>query len=706
MASCSRIDSASRETPTSNKADKGQFAANESDQVLAETALEASTAKRRHVSRSNTSETGKRRKSLVTPQRRLGSVQGRPSSKIVHNARRQFNPEVENQNGQQWTNGGTVSNAGLPETVPVSPVHCLDVNHDIISYAIKQHQQVCENYLTEVQDHPFDGHSAFDEGCQDLQTYNQLSAAPRITVTLANGTGSSTAQEGASATYHAQTSTTSDGLVADCPECLKVQSLASGTAGGDDNRDNSNGRRKPFKIDETEAADDGERRMLHVCAKFHQRAHLQLPETHGSHKPKDPDIARQSHGRSCSCSNNETENTASNITQRSESAPAQAQCPRRFNKDGVTHEVDTLSEGRDDPHLRQALIRRASMVRASDITGEPSVDAPWVHHMRPSSLILLHRGHEGYGGHGELAQLPAKSPCRRENQQSTREELLVRRGSVVMDGECAVSRGSFSFAESGSFISQREAFAGGLLGDISDTRSQEDPESVISQHTALVAGPSANLVAAGALLDREILDIRFTSTTTSAQRPALVEAGELRRPSIPHMAPPILSDSVSTWGGELPNYKRSQIGNTPHNTVPAFTKRRRQRSSWSSVLCCIGDFEGDGQSSSSDNEIYSAETARSQKPITRRTNQVPETRETHPAVDQENGTEQRPAPAVANPEACDGAPAQTSAATDGLANTTFSNNRSNSGAVMSSSKCPRTRFAEKNQRWRDPTPKE
>ncbi|KAI9878778.1 MAG: hypothetical protein M1830_010580, partial [Pleopsidium flavum] len=434
----------------------------------------------------------------------------------------------------------------------------------------------------------------------------------------------------------------------------------SGSGDGADEPDDP-GRRKPLRSHETETSNQGGRLMRNPGAEDDTSTDLQNERRCKSSEREDcASMIRK--GRSCSHSNNNNGRTTRDLVQRSESGPAQTRHPTSSDDDRPVPEDGST----DDICLRLALIRRSSMVKASDITGEPTVDAPWVHHLRPTLLLALGRGSEGYGGYGKLPKLPdADHPSTIDNQRVATNTLLSRHKTSATDPEIVRDGRSFSFASS---------------------------DEIISQHTALTEDPPKEFDSANSLQD---LSSATAPTESGTRSHAHVEGCQPRRPFTSRIIPQVLSASVSALGDvDLPTYGRSQTGTTPHSIFTG--SRRGQARSWSSVLCCIGDSGLEGRSSS-ESERSSSDT----EPRRHSGNQDTEA--------QGNSLEQTFASARQHPGTHSSIPERNFAATDGLdipQAMKWKEPQPYPAAVEGSTGSIRARSAKNNERWRDPRPRD
>lgn len=583
------------------------------------------SSKKRHISFSSTSDPGKRLKSVVFLQPRSPSFLDRKELKATQTASADVITREENWHGLPTLDKVGYSKTDYSRIGQLPPHHWFGFTGDIVSSAVKQHQLVCLETFTRIKRETT--HVAQPASCQqavmgnechNLQGFIRSSAAqsPLMSVTYATGSGHSSQRS--SATTEAQQSTTGHGLPARSGYPFNAQTAGPGSGDGGDDPDDHNKLFKPFRGHEIDTADGGRKLLLDVCAKFHQQCHLQRSKDPESSIEEDQDRPCYDRGRSCSCSNNTNQSFTGGLAQRSESAPAQTQCPQGNNRDGTNPDDDTTSR-HDDQDLRQALIRRSRMVRASEITGEPTVDAPWVHHMRPSSLLELRRGAEGYGGYGGLANLPdADTSSGVENERIAPETLLDALEPNGMIHQTATNRDSFSFISSVSSNSQQVALAEQPVQERDDGGPSHDQYSIISQHRALADGPPEELLYTYALQDRGLIEAFFPPTTANMETSEHVECSEPRRRSVPHMTPQALTDSSSAE--ELSIHGKSQTRSIPHGTRERCRERRRQGSSWSTVLCCLGTTEHDRQSSP-ENEHSSSEIARSKNSASQTGNQ-------------------------------------------------------------------------------------
>lgn len=581
------------------------------------------SSKKRHISCSSTSDPSKRLKPLDFLQPRSVSFQER--SKATRTASADVITREENWSGQSTMENVSNSTIEFSNRVQPPPHYWSGFVGDIVSSAVTQHQLVCLETFTRMKEEttyvaqPAScQHAAMGNECHNLQGSVRPLAAQSPSMSVTYATGSENSSQRGSATTEAQQSTTGHGFSARSGYPLNAQTAGPGSGDGGDDPGEHNKPFKPLRGHEIDTADGGRKLLLNVCAKFHQHVHLQHSEDPESSREEDQDTPSYGRGRSYSCSNNTNQSFTGGLAQRSESAPAQTQCPHGNNRDGTNPDDDTTFRP-DDQDLRQALILRSRMVRASDITGEPTVDAPWVHHMRPSSLLELRRGAEGYGGYGGLANLPdADTSSRVENERIAPETLLDGLEPNGMSHQTATNRDSFSFISSVSSNSQHVALADQPVQERDDGGPSHDQYSIISQHRALVDGPPEELLYTYALQDRGLIEAFFPPTTADTETSEHVECSEPRRRSVPHMTPQALTDSSSAE--DLSIHGKSQTRSVPHGIRERCRERRRQGSSWSTVLCCLGTTEHDRQSSP-ENERSSSETARSKNSASQTDNQ-------------------------------------------------------------------------------------
>jgi len=641
--------------------------------------------KRKDISRSSTFSSGKRRKPCMFHQTRSASFQHSLNPKSKRTASTQFMTRVDGQDVLREWDGGDVADADCQMLASMSKHRQSEYELDNALCVTKQQQQgfldryiQAHNetlYTTDPAQTLFVDPSATKEGYGFLQIPDQSLEALRATIGAVHAASSNTCNtpnNEASTISRAQTTTASDGLAAYNGNSVSAQAAASGSGDGADDPNDPNRLRKPLRLHETETSCERTKLGANVGADDDKGTDMQLERDCKSSDGEDCDGTKLGKGRSRSWSNNDNWRTTIGFVQRSESAPAQARGPTRSDEDGAKPE-DGSPSNTDDGCLQQALIRRCSMVRASDITGEPTVDAPWVHPMRPTSLLALRRGHEGYGGYGKLPNLPdADRPSTVDNQRIATNTLVKGHNPRVTNHELATDGRSFSFASTGS---------------------------VTFPHTALTDGPSRELDGADPLQDQSSV----TAPTKAGTRlPAHVERCQPRRLSAPRIIPQVLSASVSASGDDLPTYARLQTGMTPHGILTG--SRRRQARSWSSVLCCMGDSVYEGRSSS-ETERSSSETEPPQHSASQSTNQVQGTSGSQVTEVQSNSSGQTFVFTVRHPENHGSTLEHIVAATDRLElpqAITSRDSQSNPTVVMGRKNCFRARFAEKNERWRDP----
>ncbi len=523
---------------------------------------------------------------------------------------------------------------------------------------------------------PYDP-SAEKETFHDLQAIDQGSTGPETT------------KKEEFTRYQAQASTRSNGRSSAGGNLMSAHSTGLRSGDGGDDPEDPNRARKTFRGHEVEAADDGRGLMLEVCARSQQRNHLQV---NGEDAEDGQDRLRPVKRRSFSCSNGGAEGSSVPVARECGSAPARIRVEKL-----PSASIRWPLNSDNDPNLRQALIRRASMVRASDITAESTGDAPWVSPIRPSRLNTARRGYRGYGGYGRLANLPDGS--RKEPRSGTGQTLLGGYDSSVDNRKVATIGDSFSFASSvshvsqptalvegqlrvrtkadpqddrGSVISQRQALLEGPYREPSEVASLPSHRSVISQCAALLDGPPSSRDGSGPLPPRAPVGALLSPTIIGLQASTNSENEQPRRPAAPSPLP--LS------GNELPTYRSSRTRTTSYGIRMGTRPRFRQASSLASLFsCCTADSD-DTETSSTDSERSSSETADAQ--ISPKTNQADRARE--------RVAGQAPADMdyseLSNPEQ-------------------LRNVHANPSAGMVSKKCPRARFAGENERWRDPAPR-
>jgi len=612
------------------------------------------SGERMHGLCSSTTDLGKRLTSAVLLQPQSVSVQDMKRSK----ATRAASPDLVS--CEEYQDGLNNSKINCSRTGQPAPQYWLGFTRDTVYLAIKQYQLVWLNTSTRMAKETAHiaqpvscQYAAMGKECGNLQDFGRSSAAGCASMTLTHVAGSGNPSQRSSTTTHARSNTTGSALATRSAHFMHAHIAGLGSGDGGDDPDDHNKQCKPLRGHEIDTADREEELMLDVCPNLHQQSHLQRPEEPDSSMEDDQDAPRYGRGRSCSCSSNAAPSFTVGVAQRNESVPAQTEHPQRINTDGPNPESHSPPQG-DDPGLRQALIRRSSMVRASDITGEPTVDAPWMHHMRPTSLLALRKGAEGYGGYGGLASLPdAETSSRSEDEHITPKTLQEARNYNTMDDQTATNRDSFSFVSSVSSTAQHVALSEESMEEPPDTGvPPPDQDSIISQHRALVEGPPEELLYTYALQNRGLLEALFEPTTTDIETSGYVEGSEPRRPSVPHMTRQAPSDSFST--DDLSTREKSQIGLSPHGIRERCKKRQREGSNWSTVFCCLGDTEHDRQSSP-ETERSSSETARSKNSRSQTSDQ-----DRH----QDSGLGQRPARTEVSQDTCDRVPDQTFAVMD------------------------------------------
>ncbi len=512
-------------------------------------------------------------------------------------------------------------------------------------------------------------------------------------------TESETAHKGKSTTPQTQASGKCNGWPSTSGESSNTHPM--GLRSGDDGDDSGDPdrTRRISRGHEVEVADRGRGLVPAVSARFLQCVRLR---EHGENVGDYHERARHVKRRSCSCSNGGAGGSTVHVARRSGSAPARIRV-EKFPPASTKHPLNSDI----GPDLGQALIRRASMLRASDITGESTGDAPWVSPIRPSRLNTSRRGYHGYGGYGGLANLPDKST--RESNPGTGQTLLGGYDSSVDNRKVATIGDSFSFASStshvsqpvalvesqprvpteaglpqdrGSVISQCRALLEGPPRGSSDVASLSDHRSVISQGTALLDGPSSPLDDSGLLRPHVPVHIRLSPTVLGLQALAKAENAQRRGAAAPRISSqtPLCLPSLSV--NDLATYSDSRTRTISHGMHMHTRSRLRQTqaSSLASLLCCCNETSDDTEQSSSDSEWSSPENAHG--------HHLPNTDHTR--------------------EATVWIPGETST---GMDRSQVSNPgqlqypQTNPNAGRVSRKCPRTRFAGENERWRDPTPR-
>lgn len=605
------------------------------------------SGERMHGLCSNTTDLRKRLTSAVFLQPQSVAVQDMKRSK----ATRAASPDLVS--CENYQDGLSNSKINYSRTCQPAPHHWLGFTRDTVYLAIKQYQLVCLNTSTRMAKET--AHLAEPASCQyaamgkksgDLQEFGRSSAAGCASMTITYVAGSANPSQRSSTTTHARSNTTGSAVATRSAHLMNAHTAGLGSGDGGDDPDDHNKQFKPLRGHEIDTAAGAEKLMLDVCPNLYQQSHLQRPEEPDSSMEDDQDTPRYRRGRSCSCSNSAAPRFTVGVAQRNESVPAQTQYPKEIGTDGPNPENDSPPQG-DDPDLRQALIRRSSMVRASDITGEPTVDAPWMHHMRPTSLLAQRRGAEGYGGYGGLASLSdAETSSRSENEHTTPKTLQEARDYDAMNHQTATNRDSFSFVSSISSTAQHVALSEEPVEETPGTGVPPlNRDSIISQHRALVEGPPEEMIYKYALQNRGLLEALFEPTTTDIETSGHVEGSEPRRPSVPHMTRQAPSDSFST--DELSTRKKSQIGLSPHGIRERCKKRQREGSIWSTVFCCL---EHDRQSSP-ETERSSSETARSKDSSSQTSDQDRR---------QDSSLGQRPSRTEVSQDTCDRIPDQTS----------------------------------------------
>lgn len=652
-----------------------------------------------HISCSSISDPRKRLKPVVFHQPRDVSFQDKTTSKATQTATPDLTTHKESQCGLSTSDKASNSKVEYLRICQPSPHHPSGFTRDIVSLAVKQHELVYLYTLTQMQKYlaysaPCQ-HAATGGNCHDLQEFTRSSAAQCGSISVTHATGSDNASQRSTTTTHAQERTTGNGLAGRRGYSMNAQTSGLGSGDGGDDPDDHNKQFKPLRDHEMNTTNGERKLMLDVCAKFHRQSHLQRSKDSESTMEADQGRPRYDRAKSCSCSNNAIRSFAVGLAQRSESAPAQTQYFQGINRDEPNTENDNPPSS-DDEHLRQALICRSRMVKASDITGEPTVDAPWVHPMRPSSLLALRRGAEGYGGYGGLASLPnANTSSQVENERIAPESLLGAHEPNAMNHQTATNRDSFSFISSISSISQHVAVVEEPMEEPDDGRLPQDRGSVISQHTALVEGPPEELISTYALQSRGLIEARFAPSTTDMENSEHVECSEPRRPSVPHITPQAPGGSYSA--DELSTHTKSQTGSIRQGIRERCAERRRQGSSWSSALCCLGNTEHDRQSSP-ENERSSSDTGHSQNRTSQNHNQDRRILGSHTGGRQASSLGQSRTATEVLQETYGRVSEQTSAVMDTAGTSEkFAESESDPHAMMISTICPRTRLAEENE---------
>ena len=690
------------------------------------------SSKRRLVSCLNTLDRGKRLKPVLFLQSQIVSLKDRSTSKAVRTAAPAF-LTYEEERMYRLTSSvvGSSPEADCSWTSHSFQHPCLGFTHDIVSMAIKQNRLVSLATVSQVQDQTISLPQS--ESCRygvagkeghDRQGSTQTSAARGVSTIITHATVSDNAVQGNPTTTSAKETTTGNGLAARSGNFMTAQNAALGSGDSGDDPDDQKNQLKPLRGHEIDMPDGERKLMVDLCAKCHQQSHLKPSQNSESSMEEGQDRPSYDGERSCSWVKDNTQNFVVGPAQTSGSAPAQTRIPRDLQKNSAESESDNRPAC-DDDHLHQALIGRSRMVRASDITGEPSVDAPWTHHMRPSSLLLLRRGAEGYGGQGGLASLPdAQVSSRVESERVATETLLGSPEVDTTNQQTATHRYSFSSTASGSPTSEHVPVTGGrsqgsddgrLLPDLASIISQhtalvEGPREeltytqqglfqVISQHTALVEGPPEELLATYAPRNQGLVEA-FLPATTNMQTSEPVESSEPRRPSAPHITPQGPLDSPSDDEPSICN--KHQGGTVRDGIGKGFSKRRRQPSSWSSVLCCLGE-SGLDRLSSPETEPSPKETARSQEPTVEHHNHDRQASSSLAEGSHGFSSSQGPAQAQVHQQDHSRIPEHSSAATDTPAPSEIPSGTESGHQAIPIPKCPRTRFARNNERWRDPT---
>ena len=703
-------ESALQEHSTYMKDEKIGFFPTETEHASTDPARHASesaaieSSKGRHVLCSSISDPGKRLNAAAFLQPCSASSQGKPTLRATRIVISDHTIRDERQYGLSTSDMASGLKIGDWRSCQSSPHNPSGFTHDLVSLAVKQRDLVYLATFAQVGRYLARSapchHASTGEGCHDLQGLARLTAALCGSMVVTHAAGSNNPDQRSSTTSRAQGSTTGNELAARSEYFMNTQPTGLGSGDDGEDPDDHDKRFKPARGHEIDTADGGRKLMLDVCARFHQQSHLQRSSDSESGREEDEDRSRYARGRTCSCSNIATRRFTVGPAQRGGSAPAQVQYHQEIDRGGSNAENDT-SPRSDDGHLRQAPICRPRMVRASVITGEPNVDAPWMHHMRPSSLLELRRGAEGYGGYGGLASLPdAHRSSRAENERIAPETELGAHGPNATHHQADINRDSFSFRRSVSSISQHVALTEEPMEEAVDGRSH-DQSSVISQNTALVEGPPEELISTYALQDRGLLEALFADTPTNLETSEHVECSEPRRPSVPHMTPQVPLDSSST--DELSTYTKPQAGSIRPGIRQRCTERGRQGSSWSSVLCCLGNGEHE-QHTSPEKERSSSGTTRFRNGTLQNTNQNRIASDNHVEGRHSPGLGQGYMPTEALQETSGRSTEPAPAVMDTLTTSEkVPESEPDPQVTVTSTKCPRTRFAEINERWRDPT---
>lgn len=611
-------------------------------------------SKRRHYSYSITSDLGKRVKPADFLQPRSASIQDMKRSTATRIASSDLitcEGNQENQFGDSSSDKVSILKTARSRIGQLPPDYWSAFTRDIVSLSIKQHQLVCSYTVsrTHLAQDASGQYARMGRQWHNLEGFRKSSAARYTLITATHATGSDDSRQRSSATTHAQGSTSGDGLIARSGNHTSAQTTGLGVGDDGEDPDDHNERFKILRGHEMDTADGGRQLMLDVCARFHQQSHSQSAEDSESSMREGQGKPKYGRGRSCSSSNRATQTFTLSLAQRSGSAPAQTQYPQRVDMGGPIPENITPPHHRDQD-LQQALMCRSRMVRASDITGEPTVDVPWVHHMRPSALLQLRRAAEGYGGYGGLVNLPdADTPSRAQNECMTPETPMGPCGNDAMNNQTARNRDSFSFISSVSSIAQHVDLAEEAVEQPDAGGLPHDQHSTISQHTALAEGPPEELICTYALQNRGLLEALIGPTTTEMETSTQVECSKPRRPSVPQMTPQIPSDSSSA--DDLSTHKKFRTGSIRNSIRARYKERRRQGSSWSSVLCCLGKTEHDRQSSP-ESERCSSEAAHTEKPNPQHPTQDLNTEGSHGEGRQDSSPGQTPIRTDVVQEAC------------------------------------------------------
>lgn len=507
------------------------------------------------------------------------------------------------------------------------------------------------------------------------QSLDPFRASPGFVHNTNPSTGD-TSNDKAAATSSSERTTASKRSSANSQGLVNNQAAASGNGDGADDPDDPNRRGKLSRSHETELPNEGERLMPDSSPQPDDGTVLQLEEDRNSGNGKQREGREGRKESNSVSSDNENERSTTKRDETSEAAPAQTSRSTTRNED-EEDSGDSSAPLADHHGLEWALIQRCRMVRASDITGEPTAHAEWLHYLRPTALLARGKGHEGYGGYGTLASLPdADRPNTVENQRNASRTPTEDRTPGVTEHELATERGSIRLTSSPSVVYPR--------ADLTEIPARVIDVTRVPQDQSSVQAP----------------------VQTGTQSLANIEHSQPQVLSPLQTPPQALSGSASARRDEPPVYETSHIGERPYEALTG--SRRTQGRSWASVLCCIGNRDRSGRSSM-ELESSSSENESSSPLKLRSTNQVHEISGTRPTEAQSNSPSHHRAAAERQSDTQGSTPGHNLIATDSLVLPQVLVS-TDSGTLITidlkPARCPRPRFAAKNARWRDPTPRD